>query len=292
MFLRAYRYCDPIFLKAEEKKIYDDFTSLGYSVKFVTRAKNSAKEGRSNELRLMQDNTPRPPRERGKYHINLPFQEVMRGLGFRLKQLGVDLTYSNRNTLISRITRGDKSPVVGGVYIMECNNSECERVYVGQARDIPKRFNDHRLAKSRGDISYSTVNHSKLAGHDMDTSSGITSFESDSLSHRLVVETSLIHACNTIRGNKSTASTRDIDLLAPIILRGAALDWNAIARIQPNTFKYNVIPRKHLKLFRHNFNVPEPPPVSNTQIIVDSQTSGHPYSLRSQRSLGISNTGN
>ena len=160
---------------------------------------------------------------------------------------------------------------------MECKNSEYKRVYVGQAQDIPKRFNDQRLAKSRGDISYSTVNHSKLVGHDIDTSSGITSYEFDSLSHRLVVEASLIHACNTIRGNKSTASTRDIDLLAPMILRGAALDWKVIARVQPSTFRSNAIPRKHLKLFNLSSNVSGPTPASETQVADNSQMSGHSY---------------
>ena len=88
---------------------------------------------------------------------------------------------------------------------------------------------------------------------------------------RLVVETSLIHACNTIRGNKSTASTRDIDLLAPMILKGAALDWKAIARVQPNTFRTNAIPRKHLKLFKHSSNVSGPLPVPDPQIIEGTQ---------------------
>ena len=126
----------------------------------------------------------------------------------------------------------------------------------------------------------------------MDTFNGITSYESDSLSHRLVVETSLIHACNTIRGNKSTASTRDIDLLAPMILKGAALDWKTIARVQPSTFRSNAIPRKHLKLFNHSSNVPGPLPVSDTQVIDDSQVPGHSYYLRSQRPLGTSSIGN
>ena len=255
MFLRAYRYCDPIFLKTEEKKIYDDFISLGYNVKFITRAKILAKEGRNQELRLIRENASRTIRERSKFHINFPFHDVSRDLGYRFKQLGVDLTYSNRNTLIWRITLGDRKRVAGGVHILECNNSDCKRVYVGQAKEIPKCFNDQRLVKSRGDISYSTANHSKLGGHDMDTSNGITAYESDSMSHRLVVETSLIPACNTIRGNKYIASTRDIDILAPMILKEAALNWKAIARVQPKTFEPNAIPRKHLKLFKYSSNV-------------------------------------
>ena len=112
------------------------------------------------------------------------------------------------------------------------------------------------------------------------------------MSHRLLIETSFIHDCKTIRGNKSTAPTRNIDLLAPMILKGAALDWKAIVRVQPNTFRPNAIHKKHLKLFKHSSNVPGPLPVPDPQIIEDSQVPGHSYYLRSQRSLGTSSIGN
>ena len=126
----------------------------------------------------------------------------------------------------------------------------------------------------------------------MDTSNGITAYESDSMSHRLVVETSLIHACNTIKGNKSTTSTRDIDLLAPMILQGASLNWKDIAKTQPNTFRLNAIPRRHLKLFKHNSNVSGPFPVPVSQTIEHPQVSRHSYNLRSQGFLGTSSVGN
>ena len=77
MFLRAYRYCDPLFLEAEEMKIYKDFGSLGYGMRFITKAKISAKEGRNNE----QDNS-RPPRERSRYHISFPYLKAAHGLDY------------------------------------------------------------------------------------------------------------------------------------------------------------------------------------------------------------------
>ena len=52
MFLRAYRYCDNLFLAAEERKIYDDFTKLGYNRKFIEKAKRSAKVGRNREIQI------------------------------------------------------------------------------------------------------------------------------------------------------------------------------------------------------------------------------------------------
>ena len=46
MFLRAFRYCDTIFLEAEEHKIYEDFEKLGYSKSFIAKERLSAKQGR------------------------------------------------------------------------------------------------------------------------------------------------------------------------------------------------------------------------------------------------------
>ena len=129
----------------------------------------------------------------------------------------------------------------------------------------------------------------------MNTSSGITAYESDSYSHRLVVETSLIYACNTIKGNKSTSSTRDIDLFAPKILQGAPLNWKDLARVQSSTFKADVIPRKHLKLFRSshnnhtspstNFSDSGPFPISIPHSSDDLHVPRHSYNLRSHRQL-------
>ena len=264
-------------------------------MKFITKAKVSAREGRDRELRMRQEDENRIPRQRSKFHINLPFHNASRRLGYRLKQLGVDLTFSNRNSLINRISHGEKRHCTGGVYIIECKNTDCKRVYVGQSQDIPKRLNEHRLAISQDNILYSTVTHSRLRGHGMNTSSGITAYESDSYSHRLVVETSLIYACNTIKGNKSTSSTRDIDRFAPKILQGAPLNWKDLARVQSSTFKPDAIPRKHLKLFRSshnnhtspstNFSDSGPFPISIPHSSDDPHVSRHSYNLRSHRQL-------
>ena len=52
LFLRAYRYCHALFIEEEECKIYEDFDKLGYSKKFITKARMSAKEGRNCEIRI------------------------------------------------------------------------------------------------------------------------------------------------------------------------------------------------------------------------------------------------
>ena len=63
MFLRAFRYCDTLFLKAEESKIYSDFEKLGYSRNFITKAKLSARQGRDREIRLRTSPDEPPPLE-------------------------------------------------------------------------------------------------------------------------------------------------------------------------------------------------------------------------------------
>ena len=74
MFLRAFRYCDTLFLEAEESRIYSDFEKLGYSKNFITKARLSARQGRDREerIRLGWDEPP-TPRERSRLHINLPY---------------------------------------------------------------------------------------------------------------------------------------------------------------------------------------------------------------------------
>ncbi|CAL4185379.1 unnamed protein product, partial [Meganyctiphanes norvegica] len=51
MFLRAYRYCAPQFLKEEELRIQQDFLQLGYTSKFLEECRASAHKGRRNELK-------------------------------------------------------------------------------------------------------------------------------------------------------------------------------------------------------------------------------------------------
>ena len=82
MFLRAYRYCDKLFLAAEERKIYDDFMKLGYSRKFIEKAKRSAKVGRDREVRIREGlEEPKPPRERLRHRLYLPYHRRSNGLG-------------------------------------------------------------------------------------------------------------------------------------------------------------------------------------------------------------------
>ncbi|CAL4069790.1 unnamed protein product, partial [Meganyctiphanes norvegica] len=235
MFLRAYRYCDSLFMEEEEKRIYEDFNSLGYSKGFIAKAKVSAKKGRAREIRVRSGlEQPKPDREKSRFHISIPYHKSSHGLKGRLASLGVDLTYSNRDSIKSRLALKKKhKPSKGGVYLLKCKKTDCERIYVGQSKDIPKRLTDHTGAKTQASKMYYTTAKHTGDDHEMDTSSGTVVYTSSSLPHRLVIETCMISICNTIHKNTASSCPRDMDTLAPRILSGAPIRWNLLAIVQP-----------------------------------------------------------
>ena len=110
----------------------------------------------------------------------------------------------------------------------------------------------------------------------MDTTSELVPYKSKSLSHRLVVETSLISASHTISGNKASSSTRDIDIIGPMILKGtSSINWKHIAEAQPRRFNTEVIPRHCRKFFQNTF------PTSVNIDPPDTPEVSHTYNLRS-----------
>ena len=138
-----------------------------------------------------------------------------------------------------------------GVYMIPCEDT-CGRVYVGHSKDIPKRLRDHAASVWRSSShSYSVGNHVNDTGHSMKTDLQLVAYKSKSLTHRLVIESCLLKVSNTIRNNTSSAFSEDIDLLAPMILKGAPLDWKAISIAQPY-FDQRAIPKKYKKFFSNN----------------------------------------
>ena len=139
--------------------------------------------------------------------------------------------------------------------------------------------------------------HSRLLGHKLDTKNEFAPYRSNSLSHRLIVETCLISACHTIRGNTKSYTVRDHDKIAPMILQGAPLDWELIAKFQPTMFNKEAIPWKHRKLFQQTGNhiiqaIPVdnssapviqafPVPQVSTEVAEAPQVSHHNHALRS-----------
>ena len=82
----------------------------------------------------------------------------------------------------------------------------------------------------------------------MKTNLQLVAYKSKSKTHRVIVETCLMQVCNTIDENTPSAFTTGIDLLAPMILKGAPLDWEIISIAQPS-FNQRTIRKKYLKYF-------------------------------------------
>ena len=282
MFLRAYRYCDNLFLAAEERKIYDDFTKLGYNRKFIEKAKQSAKVGRNREIQIRAGlEEPQTTRERPRHRLYIPYHRRSNGLGYRLRQKGVELNMNNGASIGSYLAvkkRGLADPNCG-VYMIPCEDT-CGRVYVGQSKDIPKRLRDHAASVWRhSSQSYSVRQHVDKTGHNMKTELQLVAYKSKSLPHRLVIESCLMKLSNTIPNNKSNAFSKDIDLLAPMVLKGAPLDWRVISIAQPH-FNQRAIPKKDKKFFSNNPAIATDGAEANSRPVPDRPD---PPSTRSQR---------
>ena len=250
MFLRAYRYCDKLFLGAEEQRIYDDFGKLGYSKRFIDKAKISAKKGRDHEIKIREGlEQPKPPREKARFQLLLPYHRTARGTKHRLMQKGVDVVFSNKDSIMNRVTRKTPNPTNSGVYVLACDKVDCEKVYVGQSANIPLRVRQHAQAISSSSSSYTSARHSELEGHELNTATDLVLYRSNCLTHRLIVESSLITLCNTIRGNKPSAAAKDMNILAPMIVKGTPINWKILSKVQASSLNPMIVPRRYRSCF-------------------------------------------
>ena len=130
----------------------------------------------------------------------------------------------------------------------------CGRVYVGPSQNIPRRLEEHAASVHRNSLSsYSVGKYVRLTGHSMRTDQQLVVYRSRSKPHRLVTESCLMNVSRTIPHNTSSAFSQDIDLLAPMIVKGAPLDWEIISTAQPS-FDQTVVPKKYRKFFSSNID--------------------------------------
>ena len=200
------------------------------------------------------------------------------------------MSFTNNDSIKNRISRKTHKATNSGVYVLTCKNESCDEIYVGQSQDIPKRMNDHTAAKRRPSMShYTSVKHTKR-GHELMPANHRVPYTSNSLSHRLVIETCLISLCKTIKGNTSSSNNRDMNVLGPIILRASPVNWKVISEIQPN-FNSEMAPRKYQKFFsaqhqRSSMGNPTSAIVAHSsrtnEVTQGSQTVEHRYYLRSR----------
>ena len=82
----------------------------------------------------------------------------------------------------------------------------------------------------------------------LDIDSAVVPYRSTSTLRRRIIEASLISLCSTIEDTKASSSTRDMDVIEPIILAASPIDWRLLSTVHP-TLPLNVIPRAHRKYF-------------------------------------------
>ena len=160
------------------------------------------------------------------------------------------MSYSKKDSVRSRIVSRKHSNTNSGVYVLTCDKDTCQEIYVGQSKDIDVRFTNMQMPRhvQRMVKSYASATHSKMPGHDIDSAKGKRPYLSTSLSHRLVIETCLISLCNTVNGNKATLNVRDMDIIAPIVLRASPVDWRVLSEVQPG-LNIDIVPRKYRPFF-------------------------------------------
>ena len=151
--------------------------------------------------------------------------------------------------------------------------------------DIPTRLQQHTDAKTRASMKYYASAKHTGRGHNLDTANGFEVYKSDSLPHRLTVETCLLSISHTIKGNKASTSNRDMNILAPMILENAPIKWNLLSEIKPPCLRIEKIPKKYRKFFTEELQSslaePRAPDILEviSENIIPTQVNHH-YDLR------------
>ena len=135
-----------MFLNNELKRIYDDFTKLGYPRKFIDKARISAKKGRDHE-ELVRDGyaQPKPPRTKQPFTLVVPYHKKTRRLQQLYTERGIDVIYSNKDSIGTRVKRNVNINTNSGVYVIRCSDPTCDEVYVGESGNLSQRFRDHHV---------------------------------------------------------------------------------------------------------------------------------------------------
>ena len=196
------------------------------------------------------------------------------------------MAFTSRDSIASRITQKKHTPTNSGVYVLPCKKDSCDQVYVGQSQNIPKRLDDHIAAKHRLSMShYASAQHDGR-GHEIVPADSLIPYRSNSLSHRLIIETCILSVSNTVKGNKASSCNKDMTTIAPIILQASPVDWKIIAEAQPDLNPV-VVPRKYRPFFssRQRVRVHSASNVSTSDNAIGplvSEVSIHTYNTRSK----------
>ena len=273
IFLRAFRYCDTVFMNREMKRIYEDFTKLGYPRKFIDRAKSSAKKGRDHEVLVMNEQAdPKPPRTRQPFTLVVPYHKHTSRLQQLYTERGIDVVYSNKDTIGTRVRRKENIDSNIGVYVLRCSDPACDKIYVGESGNLTQRFSVHRGAVA-GQVCRSSTAVAKHkhrgTGYMLDIANAVVPYRSTNWHRRQIIETSLISLCTTVKDTKATSCVKDMDVIGPIALGASPIDWKQLAAAHP-TMPIHAVPKAYRRFFSDTnpgvlppdpHEIPQAPPI-------------------------------
>ena len=157
---------------------------------------------------------------------------------------GIEVTFTSRDSVGSRVTWRKRSPMTSVVYIYKCNDPPCKKVYVGETDHYPRRFDEHSRAIGGAPAfeRTATARHKHPnSGLMLDADNPLIIYRSSSRLHRQTIETSCIDNFNIVAHSKANSSVKDMDIIGPIILGAASIDLRSVAVAQPN-LRLSVVP--------------------------------------------------
>ena len=104
------------------------------------------------------------------------------GLSYRFGQKGIDVSFTNNDSIKNGIISKAYNTTNSGVYILTCKKENCEEVYVGQSQNIITPLGQHKSARRRPSMIYYTSAKHTGGGHLLEPANALIPYKSNSLS--------------------------------------------------------------------------------------------------------------
>ena len=219
---------------------------------------------RDHEVLVMNDQAePRQPRPRQPFTQVVPYHKHTSRLQQLYTERGIEVIYSNKDTIGTRVRRTENKNNNTGVYVLRCRDPACDKIYVGESGDIAQRFNVHRGAIAgqpcRANTAVAKHKH-RGTGYRLDIDNAVVPYRSANRHRRRIIETSLISLCATVKDTKASSCVKDMDVIGPIVLGASPIDWKLVAAAHP-TMSTHAVPKAYRRFFSNtNPEAPTPEP--------------------------------
>ena len=209
MFLRALRICSPEYMDEEMAKIYRIASDLRYPKTIIDKALYRARKSfRNNEEKVPYSS---------KNLLVLPFNENFNNITGLLRNLNVNVAFSNNNVLKNKLIKNSPVNSAGCVYNIPCK--QCDMVYIGQTgKDLSVRIKQHKYSVRTGQESNALFVHMRDKNHPIDWEKASKIANSKLTVDRNIIESSLIKQ----NSNKVLNLSPGLYKLDPIITKKIA----------------------------------------------------------------------